>query len=329
MTKSRFSEMKKILFIRSDRLGEFLLSLPAIKLVKANYPESKIYLLAQKSNIELIKDLNFIDYFLEYKEKDFAGFRGAFKLGKILRKEKIDCIVVLNPKKEFHLASYLAGIPLRVGYGRKWGFCLNKKIEDKKNLAELHEVEYNLDLVGLICKNVFVPNINFITEDKTSLEFLKDELEIDKKYLLIHPFSSHQPKRIEDEFWMNLIQRVKSEISDDIIMIGNQEEKEESLVLERKLQIKSLVGKFTLRNLATFLRYNCAVFIGLDSGPLHLASILKVPVVGLFKASNPRRWGPYFGEHLVIEGRNIECFLNKIDDIVNFISDKFKKCRLK
>jgi ADP-heptose:LPS heptosyltransferase len=128
-------EIKNFLFIRSDRLGEFLLSLPAIKLVRINYPQSKIYLLARKENIKLIKDIYFIDYFLEYKEDIFESYKGAFELSNsILKKENIDCVISLNPKKAFHFASFLAKVPLRVGYDRKWGFCLNRKIKDKKYL---------------------------------------------------------------------------------------------------------------------------------------------------------------------------------------------------
>jgi len=311
---------KRILFIRSDRVGEFLLSLPAIKLVKENYPESKVFLLAQQSNIDLVKGLDFINCFIEYHEQEFGGIRGAFKLGKILKKEEIDCVIILNPKKEFHLSSYLAGIPLRIGYARKWGFCLNRKIADRKNLEEKHEIEYNLELVRLICKKMFIPEINFSTEEKTSLEFLKDVVEINKKYIVLHPFTSYPPKKVDDTFWMALVERIKSQ-KKDIVIIGSKEEEEEALLLEKKLGVKNIVGKLTLRNLATFLKYCCDIFIGLDSGPLHLADILQIPVIGVFKISNPKRWRPYFAKHLVIDLQREEYFLSHIDKIISFMRE--------
>lgn len=197
--------MKKILFIRSDRFGEFLLSLPAIKLVKINYPQSKVYLLARKDNLKLIEGINFIDCFLEYKKDTFLGYKGAFRLAKILKRERIDCCIILNSKKEFHLASFLGGIPLRVGYDRKWKFCLNKKIKDNKFLADKHEVEYNIDLVSLICKKSFIPDISFPVDERNSIDFLKNNLDLSCKYLVIHPFSSNFFKRIDYEFWSELV----------------------------------------------------------------------------------------------------------------------------
>jgi len=307
--------VNKIFFIRSDRLGEFLLSLYAIKLTKLNYPQSKIYLLAQKLNIELTRDIDFIDYFLEYKNDRFCGYRGAFRLAKLLKKEKFDCIVILNPKKEFHLASFLANIPLRVGYGRKWEFCLNRKIEDKKFLEEKHEVEYNIDLVSLICRKVYIPEISLPVEDKKTLSFLKDELDLNEKFFVIHPFSSNLKKMIDNEFWVKLIRKIRDNFKREIVLIGADYEKEESLELEKETKIKNLVGKLTLKNLATFLKHNCFCLLGLDSAPLHLASILKVPVVGFFKITSPKRWGPYKTHSLIIEND----FFSKLGEIISFL----------
>ncbi len=312
--------MKKILFIRSDRFGEFLLSLYAVKLTRLNYPNSIIYMLAGKENIELTKDVDFIDYFLEYKEDVFRGYKGSWRLGRLLRKERIDCVVILNPKKEFHLASFLAQVPLRVGYNRKWGFCLNKRIEDAKYLCKKHEAEYNIDLVSLICKDTFVPHLELPVEPLESLGFLGRELSLNDKYIVIHPFSSHSLKEIEREFWQRLIKRIKGKTRLKPVIVGAKDDKEESIEIQKDFDVLNLVGKLTLRNLAAFLSHCCSVFIGLDSGPMHLASMLKKPVVGLFRASNPTRWGPFATRALVLEGKNINDFLSKIDNIVDFIT---------
>lgn len=311
---------KDIFFIRSDRLGEFLLSLPAIKLVKENHPDSNIYLLARKENIDLIRNVDFVDYFIEYKEDYFRGLRGAFHLAKIFRRENIGCVIVLNPKKEFHFASLLARIRCRVGYDRKWGFCLNRTIEDKKFLADKHEVEYNLDLVSLICRNVFVPRIDIPTPQIKELTFLKNHLNMDKKCIALHPFSSHSLKKIPSGFWLELTQRIKSVLTQtQLVIIGAEEDRQEGLALQKLLEIRNITGRLSLSNLATFLRSCTSLLIGLDSGPMHLASMLKVPVVGLFSASNMRRWGPYDTDSLVIQAESERGFVDKIDEIISFI----------
>lgn len=308
--------LERIFFIRSDRLGEFILSLPAIKLVKENYPASKIFLLAKKDNIDLVKKIGFIDYFFEYKEDFFEGLRGSFRLADILKKEKIDCVISLNPKKEFHLASFLARVPKRVGYARKWGFCLNLKIMDRKFLEEKHEVEYNIELVSLICKKVFIPKVEFFVED-VSLDRVKKKLKLYKRYFVFHPFSSDERKKINKNFWFLLLERVKK--IEEVVVIGSQDEYSESKVFEERGAI-NLTGDLDINQLTSFLKYHAKALIGLDSAPLHLANFLNIPVVGLYKITNPRRWGPFYGlNSKVIKEDKDEDFIPHIDEILKFL----------
>jgi len=318
--------MNNILFIRSDRFGEFVLSLPAIKLVKANFPESKIYLLAQKNNLELVKNIDFVDYFLEYNSECFSGYKGAFRLAKLFKTENIDTVVILNPKKEFHLASILAKIKVRIGYQRKWGFCLNRKIKDEKFSESKHEVEYNIDLVNLICENTYIPDVDLKVDECFNLDCLSGKLIIgkDEKLFVIHPFTSDRVKKIDILFWQKLITEIRKNFQEKIVIIGSQDEKQQAEVLAMQLSVDNITGSLSLYNLALFLKKYCRTFIGLDSGPLHLASLLKLPVVGLFKTTNPVRWGPFNTQCLVVGERKLDEFLGKIPGIVSFIktSDK-------
>lgn len=313
-------KINKALFVRTDRLGEFLLSLYSIKKFKQEYPDTEVYLLASKNNIELVRNVDFIDYFLEYDHDCFSGIIGGFRLAKLLKKEKIDCIVVMNPNKVVHIASFLAQLPLRVGYNRKAAVCLNRKIEDLKSKAVKHEVEYNLDLVGLLCSDKKVPRIDLVVDEHISLEAIKNEIDISKKYCVIHPFSSYPKKKVDEGFWFDFVDKMRKSGNDNIVMIGSNQERQESLELADKLKINNLVGKLSLRQLATFLKYNCSAFVGLDSGPMHLASILNIPVVGLFKVFSPTRWGPFTKNSLVVSASEDDAFLEQCGRIINFIS---------
>ncbi|MDD5194108.1 MAG: glycosyltransferase family 9 protein [Candidatus Omnitrophica bacterium] len=316
--------MRNIVFIRSDRLGEFLLSLYALKLVRINQPQARVHLIAQKENLELIRGIDCVDNYVEYNERIFSGFSGAFRLAAMIRKTACDCVIVLNPKKEFHLAAWLSGSPIRAGYRRKWGFCLNKKIEDLKFQGVKHEIEYNLDLIKPICEKFFIPEVNLSVDSQGSLEFLKPTFNLDKKYVVIHPFTSHGQKKIVNDFWLKLINALTACGITDIALVGGANEVQESREFEGITKVKNFVGKLSLRNLAAFLKYNCFAFIGLDSGPMHLASILEIPTVGLFRASSSRRWGPYQKGSLVIEGADINTFIAKIENIVSFVKKNKK-----
>jgi heptosyltransferase III len=284
--------MNKILFIRSDRLGEFLLTLPAIQLLKANYPQAKTYLLAARDNVELIRDWPQVDYFWEYKSS-FENFKGALRLADAIRREKIDCVVTFNPKKVFHAAAFLADVKIRAGYNHKWGFCLNRRIKDLRDLATKHEVEHNIELITPLCPNIFIPSLEIPVDLPETLDFLKPDLGLLKKYVVLHPFSSNPGKKLPPEFWQVLVKRLKKSGNTNVVLIGTDVEKEESRILAEQLKTADICGKLKIRELASFLKYNCRLFIGLDSGPMHLAAALNLPTAGLFTISNPTRWKPF------------------------------------
>jgi len=310
-------KIEKILFLRCDRLGEFLLSLPAIKLVRENYPQAKICLMAAQDNIALAKNVDFIDFFYDY-DKCYHGYRGAWKLAKFFKKEKFDCVVALHPRKEFHLAAFLAGVAVRVGYDRKCGFCLTHAIPDKKYQALKNEMEYNIDLVRLVCSKVFLPKVDLNLDLNDDISFLKDRVDLGKKYIVLHPFTSDPSKLIGDEFWRVFSQVVCERLRSEIVIIGSAAEKKYALRYEGLLKAKSLAGQFNLNELAVFLKRNCRFFIGLDSGPMHLAAMLDLPVCGLFKVSDPKRWGPWGSRTFFVQSKTEGGFIDQLETIIKF-----------
>jgi heptosyltransferase-3 len=119
-------------------------------------------------------------------------------------------------------------------------------------------------------------------------------------------------------FWKSLAAEIKKKCNRDILVIGGPQEKEESIDFAKQINAKNVTGRLSMRNLAALLKYNCAVFIGLDSGPMHLAALLKKPVVGLFTVSSPKRWGPFSSDSLVIRIHSTESLMRQIEDIVKF-----------
>lgn len=286
--------VKKILCIRSDRLGEFLLTLPAIRAVKQNYPRAHVALMAREENTELIEGISYIDSFLNY-----APSQGALNLARTFRKGRFDMAIIFNPKKEFNAASFLAGIPLRVGYDRKWGFLLNTKMKDTKHLYHCHEIEYNLQLVSLVFQGraVSVPEPGLPWDEKNqALELLKREKISDRlPYVVLHPFSSDPRKEVDFFFWKLLIARVTQQGHTAAIVGLEKEFMQSSFPSLLGEQCISLCGKLTLRELGNLLKFFCGFYVGVDSGPFHMASLLGIPFAALFrKEENITRWGSFF-----------------------------------
>ena len=293
--------IKNILAIRNDRFGEFLLNIPALRALKETYPDSRLTLAVNPSVKDLAECIEYAD--------QIAVWDDDFK--KSLRKYKFDLCVVLNPTKEAHVLSFLSGIPKRVGYDRKWGILLTHKIPDKKNLGLSHEVEYNLDLVGLIKAR---------TSDK-SISLSKLPVMANPKYagaVAIHPFTSDAVKQWPVERFQELAKAlsIQGDSHLRVLIVGKEEES------GRKFDnlgnnIISLVNKTSLVELAQILK-QCKLLISCDSGPIHLAAAVGTQVIALFRndlpGKTPHRWGPWGDKHIVIEKNSLSDII--VDEVL-------------
>ena len=301
--------IKNILCVRNDRLGEFLLNLPALRALKETFASAKITMVIDPNLRELAKSIPLIDEVIEWK-----GLRHSFfeklRMVSLLKKRNIDIAIILNPSKEFNIITYLSGIPIRVGYARKWDFLLTHTIEDKKHLGKMHEIEYNLELVGLIGAKTENKTLSLNVDSEMANNLLKAyNVEDNDLLLALHPWTSDPVKQWPQENFLELAKELIHELKIKVIIIGGKEElaKSERLFKGEERLINS-TGKTNLRELAALLK-RCKLLISGDSGPVHLASTVGIPVLAIFRNDLPgktaKRWGPWGEGHLVIEKPNL------------------------
>ena len=300
--------MSKILAFRNDRMGEFLLTIPALRALHETFGES-ITLVVDDYLRDLARCVEGVDEVLCWRNEKHS-LTQIWDFSKSLQR-RFNIAVIFNPTKEAHLISFLARIPARVGYNRKWGFLLNKKIPDRKDLGLKHEVEYNLELVSLIGAK---------TEDKSlKINVPPDKLREAKEmlhsqgiydsYIVIHPFASYSPKQWPLERFLEVIKDTSIKIN--IVVIGGKENifyREQFKNLSRQKQVAILIGKTDLLQLAGILS-GAKCLISNDSGPVHLASAVGTRCIVLFDNSvpsrSPRRWRPWGEGHIVIQKPDI------------------------
>jgi ADP-heptose:LPS heptosyltransferase len=307
---SRRDSAPKILFIRTDRLGETLLNLPAIAALKAEFPSSILTLLASPDLIELLAVIPGIDSVIPYTAcQPRSWWLRAIRLAGQLRSQRFDITVISNPKKEFHLAVFLARIPLRVGYDRKWGWCLTHRLADRKAPCERHEVEYNLDLVRALGFPVSAPKWQlprFDREQTEALQLLEQQnIKPSEPFIAVHPWTSNPKKQWPLARYQELIHLVTKRLRQNVVIVGGPEEMEQSKRLSSlRGRVADLVGRLTLRQLAALFQ-RAQLLVSNDSGPVHLAAAVGTPVIALFgiqdPGSHPRRWGPWGSGHVVIQ----------------------------
>ena len=244
-----------------------------------------------------------------------------------LSKENFDVAVVSNPMKFFHLVVFLARIPVRVGYRRKWGFLLTKSCADTKSMRDRHESEYNVEIVSLLegvsSKELHLPQIN-----PSSLPIHPDSEEFVRKVLsehltermdlvAVHPWTTNSKTAWDIDRFIDLINSLLKE-NLAVLVIGSPEE----MVLwsKHKTHVKGtildLVGKVPLRHLPALL-HSCAVLVSNSSGPAHIAAAVGTPTVVVgpdsFK-SNSQRWHPLGSNHVTLISPSVDQVVSAVRD---------------
>ena len=331
-------QIKSILAFRNDRFGEFLLTIPAFWMLKQNYPEVKINLVVNKDVLPLARRIPFVDRLIVWENRKHT-FGEALKFSKELRRGRYDLSVIFNPSKEFNIVSFLAGIPIRAGYDRKWGFLLNRKIKDAKEQGLRHEVDYNLELLKAV-SNLHLRGAVFCSSEAKDLgnngfpleikqsDFPDNrlaELEIsDNNFIAIHPWSSNPEKELTVDKIRELCVRLSRETPYRLVLIGGREEAARSGEFCQGLPVIDLTGKTSLLELAGLLKRS-RLLVTVDSGPMHLAAALGRQVVAIFRRNPPgvsaKRWGPVGDRHIIIENDSVHHI--KVEEVLDGIRKVF------
>lgn len=303
----------KIAFIRTDRLGETLLTIPAVVALRRALPHSTITFLVHPAVAEVFDGHPALNGVVRVaSDRTVPWWRQALHVARQLRPLRCDIAIVANPTKTLHAAVWLAGIPSRVGWNRKWGCLLTHRVVDDKALGERHEVEYNLDLIRALGMSVAPAPTPWLpvgdqAERRISQLFGQAGVPDSSQLLAVHPWTSNPRKQWPVDRFRALMQRLVQRADLTIVVIGARDEQVQTAGLVEACRgtgrVLNLAGRCSLRDLAALLK-RVRVLVSNDSGPMHVAVAVGTPVVALFgtaeAGSHPTRWGPWGTTHTVI-----------------------------
>ncbi len=304
-------EIRRILFIRTDRMGDVLMNLPAIRLLRQAYPKSWMTVLVDAPAEDLLRHHPDIDEVMAIPAKKIKeSFFYRLELARLLRKGKFDLAVVSNPDKGLHQAVFLAGIPRRVGYRRKWGFLLTRSAADRKAVSGRHEIDSNLELMKLLTDKTWDGRLLLSPDEsaKISVEGLLAKSFPDSRQILaVHPGTSNPAKRWAADNFARLCELLRNEKNLALALVGGAEERQVSKEIRAKTnaRVVDLTGGLSLSELTAFLGHErVRLLVSSDSGPVHIAWISGTPVVAMYakdvSGSDPARWGPRDGKSEII-----------------------------
>lgn len=292
----------RILIVRTDRIGDVLLSTPVIKAVREACPNAHIAMVVSPYARDIVEGNPNLNEVIVY---DKAGAQKSWldsaKFSLALRKKHFDLAIILHPTNRVHLVTFFAGIPVRAGYNYKMGFLLTRKLKHSKHTGREHEVDYCLDVVRALGidtsdKPLYMP-IKEESDDYVQKLLKENGVAKEDKLAAIHPAASCPSKIWPADRFAKVADALVEKYGFKIVIIAAEKDKEIVRRVKNSMRHPAidLSGKTTVSQLASLLK-RCEIFISNDSGPVHISSAVGTPVIAIFGRNqaglSPLRWGP-------------------------------------
>ncbi len=297
---------ENLLIVRTDRIGDVILTLPLAEIVKKHFPSCRVTFLIRNYTLSLVNSNPFIDEVLILKELN--GKPLLRKNIKNISGHKFDSCVIVYPTLILALIIYFSRIKERIGTGYRWySFLFNNKVFQHRKFAEMHELEFNVNLLRSfgINEKISRGNINFNlrAENKPGLVDLLKQNKIDgtKPIIIIHPGSGGSAVDLPVEKFKELVQMLDKRDDIQLIITGSGSEKKMCEELKISERIKNFAGQFDLAEL-TALISKADIFISNSTGPIHIAAALGKNTIGFYPhllACSAKRWEPYSTKSVV------------------------------
>jgi len=295
--------IERILLIRNDRIGDLVLTTPAISVVAKSFPQARIDLLCSCYAEPVVRGNPWLhEVITDCGAHDRSDLQ---ELVELLAPRRYSCAVTFVHSYKNARLVHSSGIPLRIGPLVRWYSPLffNRAIRQKRSRAERHEALYNLELLSPLGIEVTCVPPPLVIPSKEAVGWsggwLQSEFGEKAKLplVVVHPGMGGSALNWPERFWRELVGLLERESGCRVLVTGSQDEAE----LVRRVTGDSLGSKRVRSKVGMSLEH----FIGLlsradavvapSTGPLHLAGALGVTAVGIYspvRAHHPNRWGP-------------------------------------
>jgi heptosyltransferase-2 len=299
---------KRILIIQTAFIGDVVLTLPLLQVLRRNFPEAKIDFMLIPKTAELLKNHPDVDEVIIFdkKGKD-SGVIGLMRMARIISDKKYD--VAFIPHRSFRsaLLPLLAGVKVRVGFDKSAFRFLYTHIV---KYEMIHEIERNLSLLkpfGINHNFKELPNIFPSEEDKLYVDEILSA--VNSKIIGIAPGSVWATKRWLKERYAQLSNLLAND-GYAIALIGGVEDFElceEIKKMSDSDRVFNFCGRLSLLQSAELIR-RCLLLVTNDSAPMHIAVGMRTPVVAIFGSTIPEfGFYPYGDKDKIIQVENLYC----------------------
>jgi ADP-heptose:LPS heptosyltransferase len=291
---SKMEAIQRILLMTTTAIGDTLFSTPAIRAVKETYPNKEVHVLGHIRHQYLLKENPYINRLLLYQGKR----KGIPGLIKELKGQRYDLVVILHSNDpEAGPLAWATGAPFIIGPGTsRFSYLFSNQVFCSE--AKRHAIERRLDLVRVIGAETEYKSMDLFLPPfwkERAHQILIKKWKADNRPLIgLHPTGSGTYKWWPKENFSILIGELSRRYAARFVLFSSRQEAPvtRSIVESLEEDVFLAQGKFDLLEVAAVMK-RCALFIGNDSGPLHMALALGIPTLALIGADSPCRIGPY------------------------------------
>ncbi len=302
----------RFLIVSATGVGDTLWGTPAIRGLRETYPQSFIGVLTSPAGFEILMRDPHIDEFFVFR-KGAGGVISLPGMLKKLRMRKFEVAFIFHSSDRILWPlCYLAGPSERIGMekvNKGLDFLLTRCLPNPQNV---HGIEKRLNLVGEMGVRCDPGEICIYldSQDRQMADRFLEAYNIDRRSPLIglHPGAQKPFKCWPAGNFVAVGNRLGQEFGSRVIITGDEQEK--PLAEEVASRVKNAVsaaGKLSLRGTAALIE-KMQIFITNDTGPMHIASALKIPTVALFSPTDPGVCGPYLDERSIVIQKPKTCF---------------------
>lgn len=295
----------ELCLIRLSAIGDTCHTVPVVRAIQRAAPRTKIVWIVGAVEHRLLEGLEGVEFVVYEKRR---GLGAVAALRRRLGTRRFPLLLHMHASMRANLASLAVRAPLRLGFDRarardgQWYFC-NRHIAAR---PREHVMDGLLGFAEAIGVERGAP-IWEIPIGDAERAFAAAEIDAAQPTLIISPCTGQRFRNYRNwsaERYAAVVDYAAEHYGARIILTGGTSEIErryaDEIVATSRSRPVDLIGRTSLKQLLALLA-RASVVLCPDSGPAHMATTVRTPVVGLYATSNRHRTGPYFSQHLVVD----------------------------
>ena len=298
----------KILLLQLKRIGDLILTTPAIAALRKNYPGAHITLAVSNECAELLPAISNVHHILIARRNlrdvamvsSVAGQRFDYCID-FTRNDRSAFLTLLSAARR-RVASY------RVREQSKTRARLYTDLVGVR-VRDMHTIDYNLALLEPLGVHAAssAPQLDFPQSAREKADRLRRDWKITRPYVVLHPGSARREKLWDAARWAEVIDHFSQNKDFDLILTSGPSVDEQAHITaitnRMRHKITDLTGKTDLLTLAALIR-QAHLLVAVDSAPVHFAAATNTPQVILFGPTNPFHWRPKDSPALILQGKS-------------------------